>query len=262
MWALTDSRPDIVLPQFGVDETRERALLSHYEHHFGVARSVLFCIREPDHHLDIYPFAPTPARPYITLVTVGMSFHAMAAPEMGSERMDRVELLMYLDADWDFDSPLGNVPVDMLRATARYPKEHDTWFSYGDSIAPGDRPAVPGSVLTATLLSAPPEPASFQHLDFGDGSACHFLWKIPITDAELYTKLEKGAAVLEQQLTLSGYRTLDVDRNCSSSVENRMQRRAREKARKTRGRLPRARTVQQLRCEMREHEGEHGTEDP
>ncbi len=138
----------------------------------------------------------------------------------------------------------------LLRAIA---KEHKTWLSFGHTIAPGDRAALPGSVLTATLLAFPPEGKNFQHLEFGDGSVCHFLWEVPITDAELSVKLDEGAHALEQLLGTAGYRALDVDRNCLVSNENRAQRRGREKAVRTRARQPRQQTIRQIRCELHDH---------
>lgn len=251
----TDDRADedLVLPELGIDPPRERALLEHYDAHLGARNPVLVCAREPGFHLDVYSFGPTRERPFITLATIGMCFLAMNAPADLGEPYDRVELLMYLEPDWDFGSPIGNVPIAALCATALYPRQHDTWLSFGHTIPPGDRPAVPGSILTATLLASPPEDVHFQHLEFPDGSVCHFLWEVPITDAELHLKLQEGTQALEGWIATAGVRVLDVDRNCLVSVENRAQRRARLKAVRARARQPRKQTIRQVRCELHEH---------
>lgn len=246
----------LVVPEFGIDQPRERALLAHYDCLIGARRPVLTCIREKGFHLDIHLFEPTAGRPYITLATVGMSFRSMKVPSaVGEEPRDRVELVMYLQPEWDFDSPVGAAPLEALSLTARYPWQHDTYFSPGDSIPPGDRLAVPGSLLTATFFGKPPKNPAFQHLDFGDGDGtiCHFLWEIPITDAELYLKLNEGPEAFEQRLHEAGYRTLDVDRQCLASDESRGQRRAREKALRRRDKLPKKRTFKQVACELHDH---------
>ncbi len=252
---MSNSNADLVVPELGINQPRERALLAHYDAHIGARSPVLTCLRDGAFHLDVFLFEPTAERPFITLATVGMSFRSMNAPIGGDDPMDRVELLMYLAPDWDFDAPIGTTPIESLALSARYPWQHDTSLLLGDSIAPGDRPVVPGSVLTATFFTWPPEDDDFQHLQFTDGTVCHFLWEVHITDAELYVKLEEGAQALRDRLDEAGYRALDVDRACLISTENRQQRRAREKALRARARLPRARTFQQINCQLHDHAG-------
>lgn len=227
---------------------RMGTLLQHYTSHFGRPSEILMCERDGDFHIDTYTYDATVDRPYVTLATVGMSAREMNNPEEVAD-LNQIELIMYLERDWDFDSPIGSAPIKLLHSSARYPFEHDTWLSYGHSIAPGDRPQVPGSLLTGTYFRPPPEEKGFEHLDLPDGTACHFLWEIPITDAELYVKVTEGANALDNYLIEARYLELDVDRACFVSNENRRQRRARKRAQSNRARLPRARTVRQLRCQ-------------
>jgi hypothetical protein len=244
-----------LLEALAAERAREQALLQHYDEYIGARNDILICQREPGLHLDTYTFKPTQGRPYITLATVGMSARKMNTPEE-FVHLNRVELITYVEPAWDFDSPLGQLPFHILMASAEYPFRHNTWLSYDHTIAADGRPQVPGSLLTVPYFRAPPEEDGFHHLDFPDGSSCHFLWDLQITDAELYVKATQGVEELDRRLDEAQVHVLDIDRPCLVSTENRAQRRAREKARRLRARVPRVRTVQQVQCQLHDHCGD------
>lgn len=244
-------------PIFATEEHRH-ALERHYAAAFGIEpRLVLHEQRSFGVHVDTYVYEATQARPYVTMATIGMSARAMTPPEdieeHAGEKYSHAECLIYLVSDWDFDSALGDVPDDLLRTVARIAHITDSWIFHGHTVeAPGQN-LVPGTLLTDIMVRWAPEPPSFQHLILSNGEACHFFWAVPITPAECYVARTHGAGTTIEHLDAAEYHTLDVDRACLVSAENRSQARARKKAQRVRKRMPRTTTVEKIRCNLHEH---------
>jgi hypothetical protein len=235
-------------PSFASQEHRQ-ALEEHYSSAFGVEpRIVLHEAQSFGVHVDTYVYEATDKRPFLTLATIGMSARAMRPPE-GLEEFTHAECLIYVDADWDIDSTIGPAPDEMLRDVARIAHVTDSWIFDGHTIeAREGQPLVPGTLLTDILVRWAPEPQDLQHFVLPNGSPCHFLWAVPITPAECYVVRTKGSHRVTELLDTDSYRLLDVDRACLVSPESRPQRRARKAAQKTRARMPRLTTVQQIPC--------------
>lgn len=240
-------------PSFASQEHRQ-ALEEHYSAAFGVEpRIVLHEVRSFGVHVDTYMYEATDKRPFMTLATIGMSARAMRPPE-GFEEFKHAECLIYLDAEWDFDSTIGPAPDEILRDVARIAHVTDSWIFDGHTIeAREGQQLVPGTLLTDILVRRPPEPRELQHLLLPNGNPCHFFWAVPITPAECYVVRTHGPQRVTELLDTDSYRLLDVDRACLVSPESRPQRRARKAAQKTRARMPRLTTVQQIPCGL--HDG-------
>lgn len=248
-------------------------LLEHYERNFGTQYHIMIHEKVSERvHLDTYIYAPTAERPFITAATVGMS----ALPVIGLEEekqadgdshhdgdphnpADRVELIMYLDQNWDFDSNIGLMPIVMQNFIARYPHVSHTDFWQSLSIEYPTDFVIEGSLLTDAYIATPVfenlggNLEDFIHVNFPDGTACHIYWHTPITMAECYLKRTEGAKELELLLIENDCCVLDIDRQCLVSKENRAQRRAREKAQRLRAKRRPSKSVYDLECTDPDH---------
>ena len=135
-------------------EPEQRNVLDeHYERFFGSAPTIVMHeMVSQIVHIDVNIFPPTAERPYMTLATSGMSALPMQVPS-DAGRYNRAELLLYLDHDWDFGSPIGQLPISILQKLARYPHLAKTWVSEGHTVEGSQRPLIPGSLLTDLYLS-------------------------------------------------------------------------------------------------------------
>jgi hypothetical protein len=213
-------------------------------------------------HVDVYLFPASETRPYMTLATIGMSTLPMTVDNVEGEieALRRAEIFLYVDYDWDFASPVGDWPTELLQDIARYPHRYKTWIFAGHTIGSGEgtpsaKPLVHGSLLTDILFRYPErEPEGFWHLNLPNGEPCHFLWLTPLTVAESFVKRTEGTGVIAELLDTAGIVTIDVDRACLASKESRQQRRARVRAQRLRERRPRLKTVMELECDVHDYQ--------
>jgi hypothetical protein len=242
------------------------ALDAHYERFFGTSSRIVFHEkRSLGIHIDTYMYPPTEARPFTTAATVGMSAlpleeacvceNCKAAADGVPEH--RAELLMYLDANWDYDDPLGKYPILMMTYIARTP--HLLKHAFGLTMTYEFPPEVvpEGSLLTDGYVCLPAYEnlagdswEEFGNFAFPDGQKCNIFWLIPITRAESYIKRTQGPGALNRILfgDDNDFFILDIDRQCYVEHENRAQRRARAKAQRNRAKRHPLTPVDELIC--------------
>ncbi len=105
--------------------------------------------------VDIVVIPPSEARPYIRLVTLGMSAYEMSIPkEIEVERLERAELTLCLDPSWQLDTDEGRWPIDLLREMAHLPREQQVWLGYGHTID-NEEAYAPTTRLSASVLDLP-----------------------------------------------------------------------------------------------------------
>lgn len=135
----------------------------------------------PDVHIDILIFNPTEQCPFHTVCTMGVGAHRMPVPQEEWEReipadaperallfpgCDRVELMMYLPADWRplwMDETATEEarqrsfwPIKLLKDAARFMVNNDTWFAFCHTYAEEDRlPFAQGTPYCAAVLLSP-----------------------------------------------------------------------------------------------------------
>ncbi|TDD44885.1 suppressor of fused domain protein [Kribbella antibiotica] len=183
----------------GVDEAIDR----HIQEHFGPVDYVVHEIIGHHATVHVYVVAPTTERPYLTLVTSGMSELPMAVPEeLGITPY--TELMLALPANWplpgtaDPDAP-GAWPIRLLKQTARMPHEYATWLGIWHSVPNGDpaEPYAPGTsfagVVVTPMLNVPPEA---RVIEVGDGTTIDLLALIPLHADEMKLKLSRGTDAL------------------------------------------------------------------
>lgn len=178
-----------------------REIEGHYEHYFGEIGGVYHEIVSDIVHVDIHMIPPTPARPWLTLATTGMSDLPMNVPAFqGSDTYTRAELLIYLPPEWpirqeDFEEEANYWPLRWLKILARLPHEYDTWLADGHTIPNGDPPEriantpFAGFMLLPPLLSQPEEALKLKTID---GETVRFYCLIPLYAEEMAYKLEHG----------------------------------------------------------------------
>ncbi|MEU7820994.1 suppressor of fused domain protein [Catellatospora sp. NPDC049133] len=188
-------------PAVGGDEETAEAIDRHIEAHFGPIAYVWHEMISDLVRLHVHVVAPTPDRPFYTLVTSGMSELPMASPE-GFSRY--AELMISLPADWSltgeaFRDEAVYWPVRLLKTAARLPHEYRTWLGYWHSIPNGD-PAEPyalgtpfAGVLVAPMIRCAPEAGT---IVTASGKQISLLALVPLHPAELDLKRANGTDAL------------------------------------------------------------------
>ncbi|MCW3047968.1 MAG: Suppressor of fused protein, partial [Solirubrobacterales bacterium] len=175
---------------------------SHVE---AVAGPVATVLRDPGAGagatpIDVLVVDPTPARPYRTLVTAGMSARASTAP-VGWGDCRYAELALALPRDWPWrpGHQPGGWPVDLLRSVARVPQVFGGWLWLDHTVAHGDppRPYAPDTPLCAVVLRRVallgPDMARVRR---ADGESAWILAVVPLHGDELALDAREGAAAL------------------------------------------------------------------
>lgn len=158
-------------------------------------------------HIDVHIRMPTPYRPFITLITCGMSSRPMNAP-YDFQNYKFAELLICLPPDWNLsESTFGDDPkywpIKCLRNLALRPHAIDTWL-WTDHIFPnGDppRPYASDTKLCCALISKPILfKQDFARLKLDDERIVHFLSVIPIYKEEMMVMRRRGREALREIL--------------------------------------------------------------
>ena len=177
---------------------------SHVERHIGRIERV-FPGDPATGTADVVYVRPLDSRPYHTLVTAGMSSVAMPAPP-DANAPRRIELMMTLPEGWrlgaDISDERAHWPTRLLQSLSRWPREHEGWLGWGQTVPNGDppRPLAPRTALSGVII-APSllVPVAFYELDI-DGERVAFFSAIPLYPEELELRQREGMAVLLEQL--------------------------------------------------------------
>ena len=175
----------------------------HIERHIGPVESVFHEVVSDLVHVDVHFVKPTEERPFITLITSGMSDRPMSAPPDCKEYA-YAELMICLPPDWpitqeEFQNPNNYWPIEWLKRLARFPHEYQTWLFEGHTVPNGD-PAEPfarNTKFSGWLLFPPAlAPEEFHELKVGPEKTIYFFSLYPLYDAEMKLKLNKGTEEL------------------------------------------------------------------
>ncbi|WP_446214993.1 suppressor of fused domain protein [Micromonospora sp. IBHARD004] len=185
------------------DPDTAEAIERHIEHHFGPIAFVWHELASDLVHVDVHVVAPTPARPFHTLVTSGMSDLPMAVPPAAGVS-PYAELMLCLPPDWPltaeaFRDDSAYWPIRLLKTVARLPHEYHTWIGEWHSVPNGD-PAEPyapdtpfvGVAVTPMLRCAP----DARVVTTGAGKEISLLALVPLHPAEVRLKLAEGTDAL------------------------------------------------------------------
>jgi hypothetical protein len=185
------------------DEQNIEAIANHIEKHIGPIETVLHEIISDLVHVDIHVVKPTEDRPFVTLVTSGMSDRPMTVPE-GAEELQFAELMITLPDDWpldqeSFEDENHYWPIRWLKTLARLPHEYETWLGSCHTVPNGD-PAEPLADRTDfcgfMLLYPPSTPEEFHTLKIDDEKQVQFYSLFPLYQEEMDLKVARGADAL------------------------------------------------------------------
>lgn len=187
------------------------AVENHIRTHLGEPERVFHELVSTTVHIDVHIVPATPERPWVSLVTSGMSDLPMTVPE-GAEDWRFAELMIRVPADWplgqeEFKSEANYWPVRWLKQLARLPHEYGSWLSYGHSIPHGNppEPFAPGCPFTGFVLSPPWSGGeAFATLYLTDGTPVHFWSLVPLHPSEIDFKLKFGSEALFERLAAAG----------------------------------------------------------
>jgi len=184
----------------------------HVKRHIGPVKTVLHEILSNLVHIDVLLVEPTPAQPFYTLVTSGMSDRPMSAPKQAAG-CEYAELVIRLPATWPIPAT-GEVlggdktpdshywPIGLLKMLARFPHKYETWLWAGHTMPNGDppKPWSPNTELCGVVLfPSITLPKSFMKLAVHDNKQINFLSVYPIYKEEMDLKLKKGSDALVAQ---------------------------------------------------------------
>jgi hypothetical protein len=211
----------------GDDSSIER-ITSHIETYVGPIKMVFHEMISDLVHIDVHQIAPSPERPYWTLVTSGMSDRPMTVPE-GDESPCYLEIMLGLPRDWPMDEASFHDernywPIRWLKTLARFPHEYSTYIGWGHSMPNGDPPEplaentrLCGFVLLHPFLL----PEAFQKLEVDAKKSIYFAAVYPLYEEEMAYKLKHGTRSLVERLQKAGVtEVVDVRRknSCKKSL--------------------------------------------
>jgi hypothetical protein len=187
----------------------------HITKHLGVPERVFHELISTTVHIDVHIVPATAERPWVSLVTSGMSDIPMTTPEE-VEVWRFAELMIRLPADWKlgeeaFKQEENYWPIRWLKILARLPHEYESWLSYGHSIPNGDppEPFAPGMPFAGMILTWPSIGGEeLATLYLADGTPVHFWSLIPLHPSEISFKLKHGSDPLLEKLAAAGYSDL------------------------------------------------------
>jgi hypothetical protein len=163
--------------------------------------------------IDLLVVAPDDGRPFVTLVTLGMSALPMRIPMEDPDDLARIpelryaELLLCLPPDWPltpeaFQDEANYWPLRWLKRLARLPHQMDGWLGLGHTIPNGDppRPLAPNLPFAGWLIDEPVRlPQEACKLRVAD-RAINFYAAVPLTAGEMAYKVKHGGPALGQLL--------------------------------------------------------------
>ncbi len=156
--------------------------------------------------LDIFVVAPTDERPFLTLITAGLSDAPMHAPK---DQWKLAELCFLLPADWPLNRDEWDESKEWtllwLKYLATLPHKTDGWLGYGHTIPNGEPPQpLDDSTEAVSVMLIPPVslPERFARLRVGDSDAdiINFWTLVPLLPDELRLKLQAGTPTLLEKM--------------------------------------------------------------
>lgn len=186
------------MPELYTEEERN-ALQTHVQKHFGEFANVFQEIASPDIQVDIGIVAPTPARNFYTLVTMGMGAHKMHLPDgLEGRGFERAEMVLCLPPQWDLNSSEEEDywPLRWLKILARLPGNEDTWLGWGHTV-PNGEPLAKNTQFSGVLLELPyrfGEEAVVCRLPGGE--TVRFYQVLPLYEEEMDFKVRHGTDAL------------------------------------------------------------------
>jgi hypothetical protein len=197
-------------PAFGDSRTIE-AVSRHVGRYVGKVAHVFHETISDLVHVDVHLVPPQPNRPFVTLVTSGMSERPMTLPP-GCDAPAYAELLVCLPPSWpldqeDFKDEANFWPIRLMKFLARLPHAYATWLGFGHTVPNGDPPEAydPSTDLCCALI-VPPSlfDERFNELALSDDKVVQFYAVVPLYREEMEFKLKHGTEELLRRFAAAG----------------------------------------------------------
>lgn len=175
----------------------------HIEAHLGPVETVFHELVSDIVHIDVHFVKPTPAVPFVRLVTSGMSDLPMTTP-VGAPAPRFAELMVTLPPDWrldgeSFKDEAWYWPVRLVKSLARLPHAYETWLGWGHTIPNGEPPrpyAAGAGFAGAIVLPSLSAPRAFDTLRIDADKQIVFYAVWPMFAGEMDYKLKHGSNAL------------------------------------------------------------------
>jgi hypothetical protein len=183
----------------------ENEITQHVARHLGAPLEM--GLRETVGSLSILVVPASQQRPWQTLVTRGMSEHAMDAPA-GAEDYRCIELFMRLPPDWPltreaFDRPDNYWPIESMRLIAHWPETEPVFLASEQTVGNSPpEPFAPGTRLSSMMLLE--DPTAFGSMRVADGRVVRFYQLIPLYEEERAMKERMGTRALIEAFQRNG----------------------------------------------------------
>jgi hypothetical protein len=175
----------------------ENEITQHVARHLGPPLEM--GLRETVGSLSILVVPASQRRPWQTLVTRGMSEHAMEAPA-GAEDWRHIELFMRLPPEWPltreaFERPDHYWPIESMRLIAHWPETEPVFLASEQTVGNSPpEPFAPGTRLSSMMLLE--DPTAFGSMRLADGRVVRFYQLIPLYEEERAMKERMGTRAL------------------------------------------------------------------
>lgn len=190
-----------------IEHADDERIVAHLTRTLAAPTSVFHEIVSDRVHLDVHVVPAGEGRPFVTLVTAGMSARPMTMPPGIDDPAEwsHIELCVLLPPDWPLDQASlqddrNYWPIRLLKMLARLPHDYGTWLGWGHSIPNGDpaQPYAPDTKLCGAIIIPP---FAHEELFVVEGAPPMHLFQIlPVTDAEMQLKVKKGLDPLLEKL--------------------------------------------------------------
>jgi Suppressor of fused protein (SUFU) len=190
------------------DRGDHAAIRTHIEKHLGPVSRVLGTSTATG--ISILLVASHETRPVHTLITLGLSDHAMNTP-LSKNAPRYIELMVTLPRTWKLDAASlndarWNWPLRQLASIADLPSTQSTWLGWGEVIPNGDppRPLAPSTKLSgAVIVPSLLVPQDFYELKIAAHSIAFFCL-LPLYQEEMGLQRAKGVNHLFETLVDAG----------------------------------------------------------
>lgn len=189
-------------------EKEEKEVSDYIRNRFGDFETVLHEIVSSEVHHDVAIIPPSEGRDYITLCTIGAGACPMNIDDeirFNHELIDRAEYLIFLPADWKYDSESLKDnkyywPFSMILNIAVLPIKTGEWLGNRHTAGPEDKDLLSDSVAyCCSLLTHPaPEFDTAQYVSLSSGKTIGFYQIHPLTAEEIDSCLNNTEDFLEQ----------------------------------------------------------------
>ncbi len=177
------------------------AIRAHIEQYIAAPSAVW-----DEEGLDIFVVAPSEERPFLTLITAGMSDAPMNAPK---DEWKLAELCFLLPPDWPLERDKWDESQEWtllwLKYLATLPATGNGWLGYGHTIPNGEPPQpLDESTEAVSVMLIPPVslPERFARLRVGqtDADIINFWALVPLLPDELRMKLQARTPTLLEKM--------------------------------------------------------------